>query len=126
MKYVIIAVAILMLATTQAQSYQEPYPPLDPVAGVAMIGWENDIGADMVIVWIERDDCPIAAHGAPDDTGDPQQAITQVPAGPPFDERCLLRPGDHVYLQRWRDGEHIDTIGPYVVPVRVWLPVVVR
>lgn len=97
---------------------------LDPVNGIAWIGWENSVGADAVIATLDRADCPIAARGAPGDTGDPQQANTQVPSGPPFNEHCLLRPGDHVSLQRWRNGEHIDTIGPYYVPVRIWLPVV--
>lgn len=106
-----------------------PPPPgstLDPVNGVASIGWENSIGADVVVATLNRTDCPVAARGAPGDTGDPQQAITQVPSGPPFDEHCLLRPGDRIYLQRWRGGEHIDTLGPYNVPVRIWLPLVRR
>lgn len=102
------------------------FPPpvvgtLDP--GATQIGWENDVKADAVVVTLNRDDCPIAARATIDHPSDPQ-AITQVPDGPPFDEQCLLRPGDHVYVQRFRAGVLIDAIGPYVVPVRILLPAI--
>lgn len=117
---------LFILTQTQPAPPAPPGSTLDPVNGVAWIGWENSIGADTAVVLLNRADCPVASRAAPEDTGDPAQANTQVPAGPPFDARCLLRPGDHVYLQRWRNGEHIDTLGPYFVPVRIWLPIVVR
>lgn len=118
MKFAIAAIVLFALIPPP------PYPPLDP--GVSTIGWENGIGADTVIVRLNRPDCPIAARGAPGDTGDPQQAITQVPQGPPFDPACLLRPGDRVVLERWKDGQKIDEIGPYIVPVRIFVPMVNR
>lgn len=126
MKYAAIIVALVFVASAQAK----PAPPLgstlDPIDGVALIGWENEVGADAISVLLDRDDCRGPTPAPIGDSGDPQQGLVQVPAGPPFDPDCLLRPGDHVYLLRYRAGEYIDQIGPYVVPVRIWLPVVVR
>lgn len=125
MKYVMLVVIALLLATSASAQIIPPPPTgslLDPVNGIALIGWENSIHADLVVAVLNRTDCLIATNEAVQNSGDPQQAITQVPAGPPFPTRCLLRPGDHVFLQRWRAGRHIDTIGPYAVPLHVWLP----
>lgn len=126
MKYLLV-IAILIL-TTSAQARTVPPPPLgstlNPVDGVGLIGWANDAQADTVIVVLDRDDCHVAAYGPPGDTGDPQQATTQIPSGPPFESACLLRPGDHAWLSLWRAGRHVETIGPYNVPVRIWLPMI--
>ena len=124
MKYLIIIVALMLATSAQAQLTPPLGSTLDPVDGVALINWENNVGADTVMMLLGRDDCRGPAPATLLDSGDPQQGLVQVPAGPPFDPLCLLRPGDHVYLQRWRGGEYIDTIGPYNVPVRVWLPIV--
>lgn len=118
MKYIIATLAILFLSAAP------PLPPLEP--GVSAIGWENSVGADTVVARINRADCPVAARGAPGDTGDPQQAITQIPSGPPFIPACLLRSGDHVTLERWKDGQKIDELGPYIVPVHIYAPMVSR
>lgn len=111
--------AILLLA--------QPLPPyplgstLDPVDGVAPIAYENSGGADTVIAVLDRADCRIPTLAAIADPSDPQ-AVVQVPFGPPYDARCLLRPGDHVHLLRYRQGQLVGEDGPYIVPVKVWLP----
>jgi hypothetical protein len=90
-------------------------------SGQAAIGWGNNVDADtVVVVNVKNSAClvptmePIDAHDA--------QVSTWVPNS--TDPRCLLRPGDHVYLLRYRAGRYIDQIGPYIVPVKVWLPVI--
>lgn len=114
----IIAIAVFLIAAI-------PPPPLggtlDPVDGVALIGRKNDVQADTVVIALERDDCRGPVLTAVDPL-EPQMVV-QVPPGPPFDVRCLLTPGDHVYLLRYRDGLYIDAIGPYIVPIKVWLPI---
>ncbi len=130
MKYILLLFVVVLATSAQAQSMPPLIPPpslgntLDPVDGIVLIGWENGIEADAVVASLDRDDCRIATQGTIGDFGDPQQVITQVPSGPPFNPLCLLRPGDHVYIERWREGMHVDTIGPYNVPLRVWLPAV--
>lgn len=127
MKYAAVIIVAFVLATS-AQA--KPPPPLgdtiDPVDGVALIAWENEIGADAIAVLLDRRECHGPTPVPIEDSGDPQQGIVQVPTGPPFDPQCLLRDGDHVTLLRYKDGQYIDQIGPYVVPARVWLPVVMR
>ncbi len=121
----------LVVLTTVIHATPIPPPPLGrvltPENGVAIIGWENDVQADVVGVRLDRapDDCPQPLLAAIDSPDDPQ-AIVQVPLGPPFEPRCLLRPGDRVYLLRYRAGRFTDEIGPYVVPARMWLPIVMR
>lgn len=126
MNYVIVVVVFIVTTLVQAQPLPSTENTLDPVNGVAMIAWENDVQADTIMALLARHDCRGPTLVAIKDSGDPQQGIVQVPAGPPFDPPCLLRPGDRVYLQRWRDGEYIDTIGPYSVPIRVWLPMIMQ
>ena len=127
MKRAIAILALLVLSTSMHAQPMYPLLPgrtLDPVDGVTGIPWENGVGADTVVVLLERDDCRSPALAAID--GPANQAFVQVPSGPPFDARCLLRVGDHVWLLRFRNGRYIDQLGPYVVPNRVWLPVVGR
>lgn len=124
------AIAILAVLVLSASMHAQPISPflpgrtLDPVDGVTGIAWQNGADVDMVVVLLERDDCRSPALATVD--GPANQAIVQVPDGPPFDPRCLLRTGDHVWLLRFRNGRYIDQLGPYVVPNRIWLPVVGR
>lgn len=119
MRYFIVALVLLIFTAPP------PLVTIEPADGVFFIGWDNSrVHADTVIARLNRDDCPIAARAAPIDTGDPRQALTQVPEGPPFVSACLLRPGDNVMLERWRDGAKIDEIGPFVVPVRIYVPMI--
>ena len=119
MKYAIIA-ALLIVATVQAQ----PSTPvaLEAVDGIATIAWSNEVGADTVIVVLSRPDCPVPTFGRI--SPNVAQQATQVPGS--IDERCLLRPGDRVSLVRYKDGVYIDTIGPWIVPVRIYAPLVGR
>lgn len=117
-----ILIALLVLSTSTHAQPMYPFLPgrtLDPVDGVTGIAFESG-DADTVVVLLERDDCRSPALSAID--GPANQAFVQVPSGPPFDPRCLLRVGDHVWLLRFRAGRYIDQLGPYVVPNRVWLP----
>lgn len=117
MKYAIIAAIALVLVPIT------PPPPLDTTLepGRSAIGWENSVDADTVVVSNPANTaCPeptnerIIAH----DT----QVSTWVPNND--DENCLLRPGDRIYLELYRAGELVGEIGPYLVPVRVWLPAI--
>lgn len=119
MKYAVIAAVLLLATSVRAQTI--PQLPLDPVNGVASIGFENTVGADTVVATLNRPDCPIAARASLD-TLPANQGFIQVPSG--LDTACLLRPGDRVSLQRYRDGVLVDTLGPYVVPVRLYFPIV--
>ena len=53
-----------------------------------------------------------------------QHISTQIPEGPPYEERCLLRPGDRLYVQRYLHSFFVDQAGPFVVARHVWLPMV--
>lgn len=127
MRYVLLALFAVLLATSaHAQPYQPSYPPLNPENGIAAIGWENGVGADLAVAHLDRGDCPIASQGPPEDTGDPAQAVTRVPDARHQTAPCLLRPGDHVYLWRYKGGDYLDRIGPWNVPIHVRLPMVAR
>lgn len=121
MKYIAIAI-IAALLLTSAQAQIEPPHQVQVENGIAVFGWENSVGADTVVATLDRADCPIAARGAPGDTGDPQQAFTQIPQGPPYDERCRIRPYDRITLLLYRDDVYVGQLGPYIPRVRVYLP----
>ena len=97
---------------------------IDAPDGVAVIAWKNTTGADSVVVFNIDSDCPYPVVVAIDPTR--QFVTTQVPEGPPFEQRCLLRPGDRLYVQRYIHTFFVDQEGPFVVARRVWLPVVAR
>lgn len=106
---------------------QPPVLLVDAPGGITILIWTNDVEADSVVVAnISRtaETCAYPVVVAVD-AGLTGQA-TQVPEGPPYEERCLLRPGDRLYLQRYRNKFAIDQLGPFVVPVRVWLPRIER
>ena len=61
-----------------------------------------------------------------DDDRSIRTVLTQAPEGPPYEARCAIRPGDRLYLLRYRDRQFLGQAGPFVVPMRVWLPMVRR
>lgn len=121
MKRILFIIALFLLVTSAQAT---PPPPLGSTLepGVVGIGWANDVQADTVVAILDRDDCRGPAFAAVDPLQ--QQAHVQVPAGPPYDARCLLRPGDHVWLALFRAGRYVDQLGPYVVPIKVWFPMI--
>lgn len=127
----LVAALAAFCVSVGAQAPDETPHPVQVENGIAAIGWQNEVGADVVMALLERDDCPIAAWGPPEDTGDPAQVLTHVPQGPPYDVRCLIRRTDRIFLLRYRDGVYIDRLGPYVardyVPyLSTYLPLVQR
>lgn len=121
-RIVIAAIALLVLTTSM---YAQPLPPypygstLEP--GIAAIGWENSADADTVVA-VNPGNTACLIPTMEQITAHDRQVSTWVPNS--TDERCLLKPGDHIYLLRYRDGRYVDKIGPYIVPVRLWLPAV--
>lgn len=102
-------------------SLAAPVPRLvDAPNGVGMIAWENTAGADLVVVANIDSVCPYPVVVALD----PQvrHVVTQVPEGPPYEGRCLLRPGERLYVRRYRGGFFVDQEGPFVVSYQTWLP----
>ncbi len=100
-----------------------PVPPprlIDAPQGVGIIAWENTTGANSVVVANLDGACPYPVV----QVIDPAQAhvLTQIPEGPPYEERCLLKPGERLYMQRYKDGFFVDQEGPFVVSWQVWLP----
>ena len=90
--------------------------------GIAAIAWENTTGADTVVVANIDSTCPYPVVVAID----PAQVsvLTQIPEGPPYEGRCLLRPGDRLYVQRYKDRFFADQEGPFVVARKLYLPAV--
>ena len=88
--------------------------------GVGVIAWENTTGADSVVVANLDSTCPYPVVMAID----PAQVhvLTQVPEGPPYEDRCLLKPGERLYMQRYLHSFFVDQEGPFVVSWQVWLP----
>lgn len=92
--------------------------------GIANIAWENTTEADSVVVANVTSACPypVVKHIDPA----VQHVVTQVPEGPPYEGRCLLRPGDRLHLLRYRGGAYVDQEGPFIVAYRAWVPMVVK
>ena len=118
---------LIALLLTCVGVAQPPAQLIEAPGGVALLIWTNDVQADgIAVINLARtaETCayPVVTAVDPGLTGQ----FTSIPEGPPYEERCLLRPGDRFYLQRYRNKHYTDQIGPFVVPVRVWLPGVVR
>jgi len=104
-----------------------PAPPVrlvDAPQGVGVIAWENTTGADSVVVANLDSTCPYPVVQDIDPAE--QHVVTQVPEGPPYEERCLLQPGERLYMQRYKHNFFVDQEGPFVVSWRVWLPSIGR
>jgi hypothetical protein len=101
-----------------------PPPRLVPIQnGIVVIVWEND-GADTVIVDdIDNEACRLVTEQNGLFLG---TVLTQAPQGPPYEARCAIEAGDRLYLLRYRDRAFLGQAGPFVVPMRVWLPMVRR
>ena len=122
MRYVL---AVILLAVAAVAHAQQGSPaPVQVEDGVAVFGWSNDVGADLIIVTLNRDDCAIVGHYAVDPAQ--VQQVIQVPR-PTDDAACKLRLADQITLLRYKVGfGYIDQLGPYVQRGRVLLPVVGR
>lgn len=92
--------------------------------GITVIAWENTTGADSVVVANLDSVCPYPVVMAIDPAQ--RHVLTQVPEGPPYEGRCLLKPGERLYMQRYLHNFFVDQEGPFVVARHVWLPVVGR
>lgn len=115
MKYVL--ALILLLA---------PAPPprlIEIEPGLVVIVWTNTDANSVTIDDVDQPNCRIVAQYDGLFLG---TTITQVPQGPPYEARCSIGPGDRLYLLRYRDGFAVGQDGPFVVPTRVWLPMVGR
>lgn len=116
-----IALAIVLVAVLV-----QPAQPrlIDAPQGVGLIAWENTTGANSVVVANLDSTCPYPVVKPID----PAQihVRTQVPEGPPYEGRCLLRSGERLYVQRYKDNFFVDQEGPFVVSWQVWLPGVVK
>ena len=117
MKYLIIA--LLIIAAIPAHAQDAPPAPVQVEDGIATFGWSNDIGADLVIVTLNRDDCAIV--GRYDVNPAQAQQVIQVPRATD-DPRCRIRYGDQITLLRYRNTVYIDKLGPYMGRVRVLMP----
>jgi hypothetical protein len=89
--------------------------------GLVVIVWQNDAADSVTVFNVDNTACPYPTIVGGLWLG---QVVTQVPAGPPYDQRCALRGGDRLYLLRYRERQYVGQDGPFVVPVRVWLPMV--
>lgn len=89
--------------------------------GLVVIVWTNTDANSVTIDDVDNEECRIVAQYDGLFLG---TNVTQVPQGPPYEERCGIKPGDRLYLLRYRDGHAVGQDGPFVVPVRVWLPIV--
>ena len=122
-KAVIVLVCVAFLGSA-------PYPPdmfsgvrlVEAPDGIGFIVWENTTGADSVVVLNLDSICPYPVVKAIDPAL--VHVLTQVPEGPPYEGRCLLRSGDRLYMQRYLGGFFVDQEGPFVVARHVWLPMV--
>ena len=97
---------------------------VDAPQGIGVIAWENTTGANSVVVFNIDSDCPYPVVVAIDPAR--QHVTTQIPEGPPYEGRCLLRSGERLYVQRYKDNFFLDQEGPFVVSWQVWLPEVRR
>lgn len=100
-----------------------PTPPrlVEVSPGLVIIVWENQ-DADMVQVFnVSNTVCPYPTIQSGLFLG---TVTTQVPEGPPYDEGCVLRPGDQLYLVRYRNTFFQGQDGPLIVPYHVYMPVV--
>lgn len=125
MKYAIAVLLALVCLSASAQ----PRPPslplwakVDITNGTASIGINNAYEADTIAVLLDRDDCRSPALIAVD-PHEAQLAIL-VPSVENTNARCLLRAGDRLTMLHYRQGRYLGSIGPYVVPVYSWLPMV--
>lgn len=118
MRFSIVLLVLAFVASAQ--------PPRLVIAtqGITHIAWENTTEADSVVVANQTSDCPYPVVKSIDPAE--QHVLTQVPEGPPYEGRCLLRPGDRLQLLRYRAGFYVDQEGPFIVAYRVWVPLVVR
>ena len=119
MRYLFIA--LLLAVAIPALAQDAPPAPIQAEDGVATFGWANDIGADLVIVTLNRSDCILRYDVDPTEV----QQIIQVPR-PTDDARCRLRLADQITLLRYRNTVFIDALGPYVQRGRVLLPLLIR
>lgn len=114
----------LILAIVFLLAASPPAPRLVPINdGVVVIVWENTAANSVVVDDIDNQDCRIVAVYEGLSLG---TTITQAPQGPPYETRCGIRPGDRLYLLQYRDRQLVGKDGPFIVPMRVWLPVVQR
>mgnify|MGYP001618132369 FL=1 len=110
---------VLLLGAVQAPAVLM----LDAPDGVTRINWTNYVQADSIAVAnLDNAICPYPVVVAVDPAIAAQSTI--VPEGPPHDTNCLLRPGDHLYLLWYRNKFQVGSVGPFVIPVRVWLPAI--
>lgn len=99
-----------------------PPPRLIPIdSGLVVIAWENADATSAIVDDIDNHDCRIVTVQEGLQLG---TVLTQAPEGPPYEARCGIRPGDRLYLLRYRDRQYVGQDGPFVVPTRVWLPMV--
>lgn len=115
------------LAAIIALAVAQPAPParlVDAPEGITVIAWENTTGADSVVVANLDSTCPYPVVIAIDPAQ--RYVFTQVPEGPPYEGRCLLKPGERLYMQRYLHNFFVDQEGPFVVAYQVWLPGVQR
>lgn len=98
-----------------------PSPPrlIEVDQGLILIVWENADANSAVVFNTSNRTCP---YPTVQEEIRPGIIITQAPEGPPYAEECAIRPGDQLYLQRYRDRQYVGIDGPFVVPYRVYLP----
>lgn len=113
MKYCILALILLFA----------PAPPrLVPITNsLVVIVWQNTDADSVTIDNIDNPDCRIVAQADGLFLG---TTLTQAPQGPPYEARCTIAAGDRLYLLRYQDGRYVGQAGPFVVPMRIWLPMV--
>ncbi len=109
----IILVFILLFAPAPPPRLVEIEP------GLVVIVWTNIDANSVTIDDIDNEACRIVAQYDGLFLG---TVVTQVPQGPPYEARCGIKGGDRLYLLRYRDGFAVGQNGPFVVPVRLYLP----
>lgn len=102
-----------------------PSPPrlIEVEPGLVLIVWENADANSAVVFNTSNAVCPYPTVQEGFGLG---TVVTQAPEGPPYAEECTIRPGDQLYLQRYRDRQYVGVEGPFVVPYRVYLPITAR
>ena len=121
MKQFVFLLLVLMWLTPSVHA-DTRYPPLVVEGGSTAITWQNDAQIDWVVVEnMMNAVCaePVNAATSPVESF----TATLVPTWP--DPQCLIRPGDHLFLRRYRQQVLIDVLGPYIAPSFVYLPLVV-
>lgn len=112
----------IVLITAFALSLSSPRL-IEVEPGLVLIVWENADANSAVVFNTSNAVCPYPTVQEGFGLG---TVVTQAPEGPPYAEECTIRPGDQLYLQRYRDRQYVGVEGPFVVPYRAYLPITAR